>query len=274
MDGKSAVKYLEGQPSDLIVLDLMLPGVSGFEVCRRVRADANWYTVPVLFISAMSAQEEIDHGLAQGGDDFIAKPFQIEQFAGRVQGLLTSSTEDRLVDKLTTLTGAVGMKLRVQNLVNHRKRFSLVYIELLATREFGLAAGEEARALALRHFARALHQCGSQLRSSSFYIGHMGGGHFVCVIDPELVDKFSSLALTFWGNYLPTFFEKVNRPALFKQGRDGDTSGVPLLDALLCSTQHSTSTPTTAKKLLDTLSRLRATAHASEASGLFKDRRG
>lgn len=273
-DGMAALRRLEGQPTDLIVLDLMLPGVSGFEVCRRVRSDANWYTVPVLFVSAMSAQEEVDHGLSQGGDDFLAKPFPLEQFAGRVQNLLACSTEDRLVDRLTTLPGAAGMKLRVQNLVNHRKTFSLIYIELLGIRELGLAGGDDARVRALRYFARVLHQCGTQFNSGSFHIGHMGGGHFVCVIEPELVDQYVDYAMRTWAAYLPQLFEKVDRPALFKQGRDGDTSGPALLDALFCSTMHARSNVTTAKRLFDTLSRLRASAHENGAVGHFKDRRG
>lgn len=273
-DGKSAIQRLEEAPADLLVLDLMLPGMSGFEVCRRVRADANWFTVPVLFISAMSSQEEVDHGLAQGADDFISKPFQLEQFAGRVESLLANSSEDRLVDKLTMLPGAAGMKLKVQNLVNRRKTFALMYIELLAIREFVIEAGEEARTKALRHFARVLHQCGSKVKSKLFRIGHMGGGHFVAIIETACLDPYAELAISSWKDYLPSFFEKINMPELREWSREDDGDGPALLGTLICSTKHSKARTATSKKLFETLSRLRDTAHGDGSYGHFRDRRG
>src|SRR5690606_30808149 len=70
---------------DLLVLDVMLPGTSGFEICRRVRADAHLYTLPILIVSAMRGEEEVMHGLAQGADDYVVKPFEPAQVVQRVE---------------------------------------------------------------------------------------------------------------------------------------------------------------------------------------------
>ena len=79
-DGAEAIEALERGGFDLVVLDVMLPGLDGFEICRRVRASS---TVPILFLSARS--DEIDRvvGLELGADDYLVKPFSPRELVAR-----------------------------------------------------------------------------------------------------------------------------------------------------------------------------------------------
>ena len=74
---------------DLIVLDVMLPDLDGFEVCRRLRNDGS--RVPVLFLTARDATEDKVRGLTLGGDDYLVKPFSLEELVARVQAVLRRS---------------------------------------------------------------------------------------------------------------------------------------------------------------------------------------
>ncbi|MBX3274393.1 MAG: response regulator transcription factor [Sandaracinaceae bacterium] len=102
-DGASAFAEVRRQPPDLILLDLMLPDVSGTEVCRRLKKDASTEGIPVLMITARS--EEIDRvvGFELGADDYITKPFSPREVVLRVQAVLRrarprhESSEDRMV---------------------------------------------------------------------------------------------------------------------------------------------------------------------------------
>ena len=82
--GAHALEQLKRAAYDLVVLDVMLPGVSGFEVCRRIRRDAALFRMPVLIVSAMRNEEEVLHGLGQGADDYIVKPVDVPSFRRRV----------------------------------------------------------------------------------------------------------------------------------------------------------------------------------------------
>lgn len=88
LDGPAALKDLEGFRPDVVVLDLMLPGLSGLEVCRRTRAKSD---VPILILSARDEVEDRVDGLNLGADDYLVKPFAFEELAARVIALLRRS---------------------------------------------------------------------------------------------------------------------------------------------------------------------------------------
>ena len=85
-DGRSALQAVRAQAPDLVLLDVMLPDVDGFEVCRRMRADG--IDTPVLFLTARDATEDAVRGLTLGGDDYVTKPFSLEEVMARVQAIL------------------------------------------------------------------------------------------------------------------------------------------------------------------------------------------
>lgn len=95
-DGISAAARLAeaDRPLDLVILDLMLPGMSGFEVARRARAAGNY--VPILVLSAKDEAADVVRGLEEGGDDYLTKPFRLEELLARVRGLLRRRRWDRV----------------------------------------------------------------------------------------------------------------------------------------------------------------------------------
>ena len=86
VDGSDALRQAEASPPDLIVLDVMLPDMDGFEGCRRLRAGGN--EVPVIFLTARDTSSDTVTGLAIGGDDYVTKPFSVEALAARVRAVL------------------------------------------------------------------------------------------------------------------------------------------------------------------------------------------
>ena len=86
--GRDALAEVErsGSPPDLVVLDVMLPDLDGFEVCRRMRSDG--VDTPVVFLTARDAHDDRLRGLTIGGDDYLTKPFSIEELVARVQVVL------------------------------------------------------------------------------------------------------------------------------------------------------------------------------------------
>ncbi|MGA6167035.1 response regulator transcription factor [Amycolatopsis magusensis] len=87
--GAGALALAASRPPDLVVLDVMLPDVDGFEVLRRLRAGAGpTRTVPVLFLTARDAGEDKVAGLTAGGDDYVTKPFRLEELIARIRAIL------------------------------------------------------------------------------------------------------------------------------------------------------------------------------------------
>jgi two-component system OmpR family response regulator len=86
VNGKDALRQAEACKPDLIVLDVMMPDMDGFEVCRRLRATGN--EVPVIFLTARDTSSDTVTGLAIGGDDYVTKPFSVEALVARVRAVL------------------------------------------------------------------------------------------------------------------------------------------------------------------------------------------
>ena len=85
-DGEIAYRSWSDSPPDLVVLDVMLPGINGVDLCRRLRAQGD--QTPVLFLSARSQAKDRVEGLVAGGDDYLAKPFHLEELLLRIKSLL------------------------------------------------------------------------------------------------------------------------------------------------------------------------------------------
>src|SRR5256884_9930022 len=88
-DGNEALRRARGRPFDLVVLDIMLPGLDGIAVCRRLRAAG---PVPILLLTAPGGTEERVRGLDSGADDYLVKPFAYEELLARVRALLRRTT--------------------------------------------------------------------------------------------------------------------------------------------------------------------------------------
>jgi two-component system phosphate regulon response regulator PhoB len=98
--GDEAELRLAENAPDLVILDWMLPGVSGIEICRRLRARETTRTLPVIMVSARGAESERVRGLAVGADDYVVKPFSVIELMARVHALLRRSRPERVAERL------------------------------------------------------------------------------------------------------------------------------------------------------------------------------
>jgi two-component system, OmpR family, phosphate regulon response regulator PhoB len=85
---------------DLVILDWMLPGVSGIEICQRLRARENTRTLPVIMVTARAEEAERVRGFSVGADDYVVKPFSVPELMARVRALLRRSRPERIADRL------------------------------------------------------------------------------------------------------------------------------------------------------------------------------
>ncbi len=130
-DGRKALAVIREFRPDAVVLDIMLPDIDGLEVLKRIRADGQ--DIPVLFLTAKDALDDRIAGLTAGGDDYVTKPFSLEELVARLRGLIRRSA--------TVLVDAADPVLRVGDLVLDEESYEVRrgdrQIELTAT-EFEL----------------------------------------------------------------------------------------------------------------------------------------
>jgi phosphate regulon transcriptional regulator PhoB len=92
-DGSLAMAEIRREPPDIVILDVMLPGLNGFEVCRQLRSNESFAHIPILIISAKSEEADRIVGLEIGADDYVTKPFSTREVVARVRALLRRSSQ-------------------------------------------------------------------------------------------------------------------------------------------------------------------------------------
>jgi DNA-binding response OmpR family regulator len=166
-DGNEGLRILQVNQYQLIILDLMLPGIDGIEICRQLRAQHN--QTPILMLTARSTELDRVLGLEMGADDYLTKPFGLRELLARVKAILR-----RVQVNYETLSAAESDKIRVIDLEIDRQRRSVMQRDKpieLTVREFEL----------LYHFAKHPGRVYSrlQLLDSVWGYGHDGYEHTV-----------------------------------------------------------------------------------------------
>ena len=207
--GALACESLREVGGDLAIVEVMMPDICGFEILRRIRADRKLFTTPVMLVSHMAAEEEIQHGLAQGADDYVFKPFDFEVLRTRAMPLLESSATIMQPDPLTHLMNERLAKCMVEHHISARRPFAVMCLELMQMVEFCHKAGVEASKALLLRAADILKDCGKLLHDEYFRPAHMGGGHFMCIVRPEMVAEYCNSVLNAWREQLPDFYASI-----------------------------------------------------------------
>jgi len=170
--GREALRQAEAVRPDLIVLDVMLPDLDGFEVCRRLRAAGN--EVPVIFLTARDTSSDTVTGLAIGGDDYVTKPFSVEALVARVRAVLRRASRAAAGQGTPDDRAGTGAVLRVADLELDEDRWTVrragVPVELSPT-EFRLLA------YLMRHEGRVLTR--AQLLESVWGWDYSGASQIV-----------------------------------------------------------------------------------------------
>jgi two-component system, sensor histidine kinase and response regulator len=156
-NGARAFELLDAEPVDLLLLDVILPGMPGFEVCRRVKARARDSFLPVILLSALDEQSDRNAGLAAGADDYLTKPFDRNELRLRVNTFLRLRDQDRAIrSRMAASERVQGFKDDLVALIAHDLRNPLTGIQgnldllqhLTAAPEYGPLTARVEKAIA------------------------------------------------------------------------------------------------------------------------------
>jgi two-component system KDP operon response regulator KdpE len=125
-DGRTALKAASESTVDLIVLDIMMPGLDGFEVCRALRQHSS---VPVLMLSARGREKDIVHALDLGADDYLTKPFGVEELLARVRAVLRRTAQISIRPLPSLCVGSVTIDCAAQRVTVHGQEVLLTSTE-------------------------------------------------------------------------------------------------------------------------------------------------
>lgn len=260
-DGQSALEAIASGRPDLVVLDVMMPGLTGHEVCARIRANPLTATIPVILLTAMDQIHERVVGLKAGADDYITKPFEIEEFTARIAMHLRRSRRDISSNPLTTLPGNPEIMAAIEARFAANQPFALYYIDLNAFKsyndKYGFLDGDRMIRLLASTIVEAVEHTGLQ---EQVFVGHEGGDDFVVLSPPEWVEPLvQDIFNTFTERSLPLFHEEDRvRQSFIARDRDGSSVAVPLTSVAIAVVTSRHAQWSSAEELIRYAARVKA----------------
>ncbi len=185
--GEDALEMCRQQLPNVVVLDIMLPDIDGYEVCRRLRNNLRTSHIPIIFLTQKDERSDKIHGLELGADDYITKPFDVEELKLRVRNAMARATYESLTNPTTGLPSAKLIEEQLRQLMR-RDEWGVIYIGINGldafTEVYGFVAGDEV----LRYTAMVIGESVDAIGTPNDFIGHVGGDDFLIITEKSLVE--------------------------------------------------------------------------------------
>lgn len=184
--GEDAIKACNSSLPDLVILDIRLPDIDGYEVARRLRANRRTKDLPIIFLTEKRSRADKLHGLELGADDFITKPFDVQELRLRVRNALRRSGQGTLTNPVTNLPeGALLDEKLTECLV--KDGWVILLISLKNLESFREAYGFVASDDVLRAIGLMIHNAIRDEGSTQDFLGHISPTAFVVVTHPGVL---------------------------------------------------------------------------------------
>jgi DNA-binding response OmpR family regulator len=181
--GEDGVRAASTARPDLIILDIRLPDIDGYEVARRLRQDRKTNTIPIIFLTEKRDRADRLHGLELGADDYITKPFDVQELRLRVRNALRRASQDTLTNPVTGLPdGAIVDEKLAEFLRQSRLSLVVVSLENLDTfrENYGFVASDDV----LRAVSMMIHNAMRETGNAEGFLGHLSPTDFLLMVEP------------------------------------------------------------------------------------------
>jgi DNA-binding response OmpR family regulator len=187
--GEDGVRAAQTVLPDLLILDIRLPDIDGYEVARRVRTDRRTNEIPIIFLT--EKRERIDRlqGFEVGADDYITKPFDVQELRLRVRNALKRVSQGSLTNPVSGLPEGPLVEERLSEVI-HKSGWALLHISINNLDSFREAYGFVASDDVLRAISLMIHNTMKETGSPEDFLGHMSPTDFAVVVSPSNLVPF------------------------------------------------------------------------------------
>ncbi len=234
-DGSAALASLREREPDLLILDLAMPAVSGFEVCRSVKSNAFTARIPVLMLTARTEIESKVAGFEAGADDYLSKPFDPRELRARVTALLRLVKREGDRNPTSGLPGGRAIEDEILRRVSGHQAFAVCYFDIDFFKAFADAFGFAAADQVIRGTGAMMRDVLGAFGGEGDFLGHIGGDDFLILSTPRQAESIArECARRFKGTIGEVVGEEAVRHGTFDGvDRDGTPRQFPIA-ALSC----------------------------------------
>jgi diguanylate cyclase (GGDEF)-like protein len=230
-DGEEGLEMVKREKPDLVLLDGVLRGMSGFEVCRILREQESNNLMPIVMITSSDKQEDILLGLELGADDYITKPFNNRELISRIKNLLRRIDRNRNANPLTGLPGNIEIQREIVSRISRDDKFAVGYVDLdnfkAYNDAYSFSRGDTVIVLTADILRDQIRLWGNE----DDFTGHIGGDDFIFVTTPDKVARICEEIIAIFDEKIQGFYnaEDLKARSIKTINRKGEVDVFPLM---------------------------------------------
>ena len=209
--GEDALALVDERCPELVLADVMMPNMDGFELTRRLRQDSRTAAVSVIMLTARGLSADKLEGFSVGADDYIVKPFDTPELLARISGALRRSREMRAQSPLTGLPGNVRIAEEIERRCLADEPFAVLYVDLdhfkAYNDHYGFMRGDHV----IQTTGRLLQDVTLETAGPTAFVGHVGGDDFVIVCDPAPAAEVAEGIIEGFDAKIPDLYDPQDR---------------------------------------------------------------
>ncbi|HYZ12134.1 MAG TPA: response regulator [Actinomycetota bacterium] len=229
-DGEQALEKAAALRPDLVLLDVMMPRIDGFEVAQRLRRNPQTASTSIIMLTAKALSTDKVLGLTAGADDYIIKPFDPIELLARVKGTLRRAKEMRNLSPLTGLPGNIRIQEEIERNVRDDRPFAVLYCDLDNFKAYNDEKGFVRGDRLIQATARIIQDAVVEFAGTDGFVGHVGGDDFVAVVPPESAEDIAKRIVERFDGDIHEFYERedIKRGYIEVEDRKGEMQKLPL----------------------------------------------
>lgn len=275
--GEDGIAYALREVPQLLLLDLMLPGINGFEVVEQLRANVKTAHIPVVMLSARHDTADKVRAFESHVDDYLTKPFNSDELLARLRTQLRH-VEESLLSPLTRLPSGLRVERAIEAQLQSETHWSILYLDLDNFKAYndvcGFLRGNELIRLLARVASAAVREAGNV----PDFLGHIGGDDFVVITTPDRVDAICRRLIELWNaeSRSAEFYsaDDLARETLVAKDRQGHPQVFPLVGVSIGVVTNAHRPITTMEEVSRIAAEVKHKAKSLHGSSYWVDHRG
>jgi DNA-binding response OmpR family regulator len=204
--GERTLELVAAEKPDLIIMDSSLPGRDSREVCRHIRRHPHLSQTLLILLIAFGEALRFREGLERGADDYILKPFNLEEVTARVKALMRRQSREGEQSPVIDLPGHALVKKEIKRRIDWEEKFALCLLTFDHFRAYNEVFGFDFGDRAIQQLGNILTQVKQKIGPKGFYLGHMRADNFIALLDPDYAEPYCQEAIRLFEVFRPELF--------------------------------------------------------------------